>query len=44
MNLMGWTLMLSSLICVWTLAVWCYWKILSSPDRSEERRECTQSL
>lgn len=32
MTIGGWILMVGSLTCVWGLAGWCYWKILSTPD------------
>ena len=37
MTLAGWILLIASLTSVWSLAGWCYWKILSDrSDRSEE--------
>lgn len=27
----GWTTLLISTVAVWTLAIWCYWKVLSAP-------------
>jgi len=27
----GWTIMLLSLACVWGLALWCYYRVLSVP-------------
>ncbi len=29
MSLLGWTAMIGSLIFVWGLAAWCYYKILT---------------
>jgi len=31
----GWILMVGSLTFVWGLAGWCYWKVLSTPERKE---------
>lgn len=27
----GWAIMLGSLTCVWGLALWCYYKVLTAP-------------
>ena len=32
----GWILLVVSLSFVWGLAIWCYWKILSVPDSTED--------
>ena len=32
----GWVLLIVSLSFVWGLAIWCYWKILSVPDATED--------
>ena len=32
MTIGGWILMVGSLMFVWGLVGWCYWKILSTPD------------
>ncbi len=32
MTAAGWVLMVGSLSCVWGLAIWCYWKILTAPS------------
>ena len=31
MTVLGWIFMLLSLTFVWTLVIWCYYKILSQP-------------
>ena len=36
MTIGGWILMVGSLGFVWGLAGWCYWKILSGPDKPSE--------
>ncbi len=32
MTIGGWLLLVCSLTFVWSLAGWCYWKILSTPE------------
>ena len=32
MNSGGWITLLISTAAVWTLAIWCYWKVLSAPQ------------
>jgi hypothetical protein len=32
MSIGGWILMVGSLSFVWSLAGWCYYKILTTPD------------
>lgn len=34
MTIGGWILLVGSLTFVWGLAIWCYAKILSTPDNS----------
>jgi hypothetical protein len=35
MSVGGWILLVGSMIFVWGLAGWCYWKILSGPGGEE---------
>jgi hypothetical protein len=36
MTIGGWVLLVGSMTFVWGLAGWCYWKILSAPERPEQ--------
>lgn len=35
MTIAGWILMVGSLVFVWGLAGWCYWKVLSTSESKE---------
>lgn len=35
MTAAGWVFLIVSLIFVWGLAIWSYWKTLTSPDGDE---------
>jgi hypothetical protein len=35
MTTAGWIMMIVSLGIVWSLAIWCYKKVLSSPQKEE---------
>ncbi len=37
MTVLGWVFLITSLACVWGLAAWCFYKVLSlEPSRSDE--------
>ena len=37
MTVLGWVFLITSLACVWSLAAWCFYKVLSiGPRRLDE--------
>jgi hypothetical protein len=36
MTNVGWILMIASLAFVWTLAIWCYVRVLKNPNQPED--------